>query len=219
MKILALDTTANPCSVALVLDGQVDEIVSTTSQRQGDAVLNLVETLLKRHRIQLAELDLLACSHGPGSFTGIRIGMNVVQAFALATAVPVVCVSSLKALAYAASQQKPGVSIITAIDARMSELYFAAYDDAIETIYADCLLTPTALPQLPPRSWYGVGSAWALYEKELMAHYTGQLIEVDARLSATAGDIAALACTEHVAGNSKAAEDIFPHYIRNKVTN
>lgn len=106
MKILAVDTSSKNCSVAIV---EVDEnknfnvIVEKNSDDEkthSQKLMPLVDSALKENNLSLNDINLLACCLGPGSFTGIRIGIATVKAFADAKNIPTVGVTSLESLAY-----------------------------------------------------------------------------------------------------------------------
>ena len=131
MKILAINTSSVICSVALLEDDKlimekhiIDE--KTHSQK----LMPLIDSLLKENRLTLEKIDLFACSVGPGSFTGVRIGVSTVKAFADVTQKPVTSISSLEALAYNAfdSYFKEEVDIICPlIDAKNNNVYFGLF--------------------------------------------------------------------------------------------
>lgn len=101
MKILAITTSSKICSVAiledkdLILEKHIDD-GATHSQK----LMPMVEEILKESNLTLSDFDLFACSIGPGSFTGVRIGVSTIKAFCDVTNVKVTSISSLEGLAY-----------------------------------------------------------------------------------------------------------------------
>jgi tRNA threonylcarbamoyl adenosine modification protein YeaZ len=87
----------------------------------------MCEAVLAESGLKLADLDGLAFGRGPGGFTGVRIAVGVIQGIALGTGLKVVAVSSLAALAQAVLREHGASQVITAMDARMGEVYYAAY--------------------------------------------------------------------------------------------
>jgi tRNA threonylcarbamoyladenosine biosynthesis protein TsaB len=134
MHILAIDTSSAWCSVALSLDNQAPlfkhEAVSTGASQ---LLLPWINDLLSKAEILLSQLDAIAIGVGPGAFTGVRLGLAVVQGLAIGAELPVIPVASLDALAlqliqtprFKASQAR---NFIIAIDARMDEIYWARYE-------------------------------------------------------------------------------------------
>ena len=123
MKILAFDTSTEYCSVALDLDGDRLCRDVLAERRHSELLLPMIHTVLAEAGLQLSDLDALAFGAGPGSFTGLRIACGVAQGLTLVTGLPVAGISTLEAIA----QQNTCDKIVVAIDARMSEIYHAAY--------------------------------------------------------------------------------------------
>jgi tRNA threonylcarbamoyladenosine biosynthesis protein TsaB len=134
--VLALDTTTPGGSVALVDEGQlVDERGGDASRPYAERLPAELMALLDRHRLALADVDVFAVASGPGSFTGLRIGIATIQGFAFATGRPVVPVSALDALAHAVSTRLAPASRVAAwMDARRQEVFAALYETSIEGV-------------------------------------------------------------------------------------
>ena len=133
MVILALDTTTPTGSVALSRDSQLLECrVGDPARTHGERLPGDIITLLEQHEMTPAAVDLYAVCAGPGSFTGLRVGLATVQAFALVHARPVIAVPSLEALAYgailASSQPEGPVRIGAWMNAHRGEVFAALYD-------------------------------------------------------------------------------------------
>ncbi|WP_282073042.1 tRNA (adenosine(37)-N6)-threonylcarbamoyltransferase complex dimerization subunit type 1 TsaB, partial [Janibacter hoylei] len=130
VKILALDTTSGACSVALISDGQLIERFVQAERDHTRRLLPMVDEVLAEAGMKLTDLNALAVSQGPGSFTGLRIAISSVQGLAFASGLPVVPVSSLAALALGARRSHPewGQSpIVAMLDARMQQVYWGVY--------------------------------------------------------------------------------------------
>lgn len=127
MRLLAIDTTTGSGSAALVEDGRVRAEIGIDSFGTHSSRLPAsIEVLLKSLQWTLADLDGFAVTPGPGSFTGIRIGLSTIQAFAFASKKPVAPVSSLRALAW--KLKEDGVPLAAPMhDAKKSEIYAALY--------------------------------------------------------------------------------------------
>src|SRR5690348_12267838 len=128
MKLLALDTSSIACSVALLLDGDVHYLHKIAPMQQAKLILSMIEELLKTHSLKVNHLDAIAYGCGPGSFTGLRIACSVAQAFGLAADKPLIPISSLAALAQATYIEHQEKKVLAAIDARMDQIYWAAYE-------------------------------------------------------------------------------------------
>jgi len=219
MKILALDTAATACSVALLTDAGLQEDGMQAERVQAETLLPMVEKLLTGAGLSLKDLDALAFGRGPGAFTGLRVAASVAQGLAYGAGLPVVPVSNLDALAAAAMGRHQVGRIIACLDARMQEVYWAAYSDEggdLHRVTEETLCPPGELALPPGDAWFGAGSGWAAYPDALKACVPG-LRGIDPTLAAGAGDIARLAYKAFEEGGAVAPEHAVPVYLRDKV--
>ena len=127
MLILAFESSARPASVALLRDGQLLSQYSQCSQlTHSRTLLPMAEDMLKNAELTLDDVDLFAVAHGPGSFTGIRIGVSTVKGLAWASDKPCVGVSTLEAMAW--HGLAAGGLICPVMDARRSQVYNALFE-------------------------------------------------------------------------------------------
>lgn len=221
MKILAVETSTEYCSVALWQDGTVNERCELVGQRHSEVLMAMVDALLKDAALGIKDVDGIAFGKGPGSFTGVRIACGVAQGLALGLDVNVVGVCTLHALAEASGKEK----VIAALDARMGELYLAAYErraGSWETVIEPCLCRADTAPAVSGDNWFGAGSGFAVSPstnsgQALSAHYGKQLAEVDAQAVPQAGAVARLGAGEFARGNAVDAALALPLYLRDKV--
>lgn len=216
MKILALDTSTEFCSVALWRDGTVDAREAHAGQRHSELLIPMVDELLGRHGIEVRDLDGIAFGEGPGSFTGLRIGCGVTQGLAFGAGLRVVGVSTLLALAEAARTERA----VCCLDARMGEIYHAAYarsGASWQAVHAPSLCAPADAPPLPAGSWTGCGSGFGAHRAALERRYDGRLSAIMPEVFPHARDIARLAAGEFEAGRAVAAEQAVPVYLRDRV--
>jgi len=129
MRVLALDTTGRAGSVALVVDGVVvDERAGDPARTHGERLPGELMAVLDAHDVPLSAIDLFAVAAGPGSFTGLRIGIATVQGLALVCRRPAIGVSVLEALAQLASRDAHGGASIGAwVDAQRGDVFSARY--------------------------------------------------------------------------------------------
>lgn len=126
MKILAISTSSNICSVALNEDDKcIEELNICDEKTHSEKLMPLIDKLLKNNNTKLSDIELIACDNGPGSFTGIRIGVSTVKAIAEAKNIPVVSCTSLEGLSYNVTTSD---YICSLIDARNSQVYSAIFD-------------------------------------------------------------------------------------------
>lgn len=217
VKLLALDTAGTRCSVALLADGRLLERDAPGERMQAESVLPLVEQLLAEAGLALRELDAIAFGRGPGAFTGLRVAAAVAQGLAYGAGLPVVPVSDLAALAVAAMRRHEVKRVVACLDARMQEVYWAAYEagpDGLVTLAEEALSPPGDIPALTG-TWFGAGPGWEAYGTILRDRVavTGS----DGTLVPTAGDVARLGELALRQGQTVAPERAIPVYLRDKV--
>src|SRR5438876_360796 len=182
MQILALDASTDVCAVALGDGAHWAERVENAGQRHSELLLPMVQALLAEARLDLAALDGIAFGAGPGSFTGLRIACGVAQGLALGADLPVVGVATLQAMAEAARQKSGRTRVIAALDARMREVYVAAYEhDGLRwrVVLEPAVAMPGEAPLPPGNGWTGVGNGFAAYPM-LRERFGGALAGCDA---------------------------------------
>ncbi|WP_407832807.1 tRNA (adenosine(37)-N6)-threonylcarbamoyltransferase complex dimerization subunit type 1 TsaB [Vibrio rotiferianus] len=222
-KILAIDTATENCSVALLVGDKVISRSEVAPRDHTKKVLPMVDELLKEAGLTLQELDALAFGRGPGSFTGVRIGIGIAQGLAFGADLPMIGVSTLAAMAQGSYRRHGATDVAVAIDARMSEVYWARYtrqeNGEWAGVDAECVIPPARIAeevQADDNTWTTAGTGWDAYQDEL-----GQL-----RLNLTAGevlypdsqDIVILAKQELEKGNTVPVEESSPVYLRDNVT-
>lgn len=137
MTVLACDSCSGTASAALC-DGSrlISEASVTNGNTHTETLMPLIETALRTGGVSVSEIDLFACTSGPGSFTGVRIGVATVKGLALGRGVPCAGVSSLEALAYAAAAEAAVSAaagclpplILPLLDARRGQFYTALFE-------------------------------------------------------------------------------------------
>ena len=216
MNILALDTSTEYCSVAVLAGGESFSREILAGQRHSTLLLPLIAEVLAECGVALTALDGIAFGSGPGSFTGLRIGCGVVQGLAFGADLPVLGLSTLLALA----QGCGGERVIACLDARMGEVYHASYEKEAEgwrELAEPGLYAPLDVPLPPGEGWIGCGSGFAAHGAALRQRYAGQLSAVLADAPPRARDIAQLALPQFERGEGMDAALAAPLYIRNKV--
>ncbi|NNM59864.1 MAG: tRNA (adenosine(37)-N6)-threonylcarbamoyltransferase complex dimerization subunit type 1 TsaB [Legionellales bacterium] len=217
MNILAFDTTGESCSVAIKTAEHCFEKINHEPRKQAERLLPMIDDLLVQANLQRSDLDGLALTHGPGAFTGVRIAIAAAQGIAYALDLPVVTVSTLAALAQGAHRKFGWKQVLSALDARMGEVYWGAYqaDDSglMQSVHSDAIGSPSQVHIVdePRTGWYGAGSGWGVYLDQLPP------VNVSHVLTVEAFDIITLALPLLKSGHSLTAEEIKPVYLRNKV--
>lgn len=216
MKLLVLDTSTEYCSAALWLDGQIRARRLLAEQRHSSLLLPMVDELLREAAMTLRQLDGIGYGAGPGSFTGLRIACAVTQGLALGADLPVVGVSTLESIAGQADADR----VLTVLDARMAEVYWAAYQR--EPAGWRCVIEPAlALPEsvrVPDGDdWVGAGNGFAALGAVLRPRLTAQLVRIDDTIMPDAAAMAPLAVQAFERGEGVDAALAAPIYLRDKV--
>lgn len=214
MRILGLDTSTEWCSVAVAGSGARCEANEHVVHAHSERLLPMVRRVLADAGWSPAQLDGIAFGAGPGSFTGLRIGCGVAQGLALALDLPVVPVPTLEALAEASGAGR----VLCCLDARMREVYVAAYARdgvALRALLPAAVLPPDAVElPAPAEDWTGAGPGFTAYP-QLAARL--RLRRVDPAVLPTAATIVALARPRFERGEGVAAGDALPLYVRHRV--
>ena len=208
MKLLALETANEQCSVSIVDETQ--ELffqLDARAKAQTQTILPMIEQAFTQLGLSASELTAIAFSRGPGSFSGVRINAAVTQALAWANDLPVVPVSSLQALAQAAYRVASLTAVTAVLDARMKEVYIASFElnsqGIMQAVDEEQLLNYDDASQVVKFELVGSGSA--LIKPEQIQYKD---------LSATAQDIATIARADVEQKKWVSAEQALPVYLR-----
>jgi tRNA threonylcarbamoyladenosine biosynthesis protein TsaB len=226
MKILALDTATELCSASLWIDGALRSESRETAREHAQLILGMIDRLLADGGLRLAALDAIAFGRGPGSFTGVRLAAAVTQGLAFAADLPVLPVSSLRALALQGSELAPGSDhVLCCLDARMGEVYTALYEVAADVPIGAALGEEAVLPPSLV-SWplhkearvVGIGRGFSAYPalRNLAPPPTSWFALHDRALP-RAQEIAILGAVDLQAGRAVPAAQALPVYLRNNV--
>jgi tRNA threonylcarbamoyladenosine biosynthesis protein TsaB len=220
VKLLALDTATEACSVALQFEDCLLTLDEVCPQQHSKRILPMVQQLLSQAGISLAQLDGIVFGRGPGSFTGVRIGVGVIQGLAFGADLPVYGVSTLAAMAQAAHRLHGASQVVAAIDARMAEVYIASFSAVQGIMQASSTEVAIKPEQLSAFSLQGevfaVGTGWQTYAQQLLRIQPARI--ADTILYPSARDMLTLAQPAWQLGQFIAAELAEPVYVRDDVT-
>lgn len=214
--ILAVETATKACSVALLQNGECREILRLAPNRHAEILVPMARELLAGFECRFDQLDALAFGSGPGSFTGLRIGISVVQGLAFGVDRPVVPVSSLLALAARVNAPR----VLAAIDARMDQVYwnlYRRYEGAGMKALQEPRVSDPAEVRLPDdATWFAAGDGSETYGNRFSK---GRPIKVEfvRGVHPHAYDIAHIAEKEFEEGKAIDARDATPEYVRNRI--
>ena len=217
MRILAVDTATTSCSVAIVdKTSLLSEFILDREETHSKHLMDMIKASLRMSGLNFSDLDGFAVTRGPGSFTGLRIGISTIKGLAVASEKPVVGVSSLKALAFQVSYSRDLLCPI--LDARKGEVYFSRYkflnghlqkqtkegvappDQAVDDLNESCLF---------------VGNGALLY-KEMILEKMGKFASFAPVIQNTirASTMAYLSMAKFENNDTDDIEKILPYYIR-----
>ena len=218
MNLLAIETATEVCSVALAVNGEVQQRYQHAPRQHAELVLPWVQDLLAQAGIGFGSVDAIAFSRGPGSFTSLRIGIGVVQGLAWASDCPVIPVSSLAATAQTAAADGIKAALV-ALDARMNEVFtgfFKANDDGIMIVDRAERVCAAGLVQLPDEAEiYGVGIGFNRYPE--LTELAGRLAGIQADTWPSAISVLKLAQDWLRSHDALPAEMAQPVYLRDNV--
>lgn len=221
MNLLALDTSTEYLSLALLKGDKTFTFDINAGQTHSQIILPQLQALLNEADLQLKDLQGIAFGAGPGSFTGVRIASGVAQGLGFGANLPVVSICTLLALAEALEIKAGSAEkVIACLDARMGEVYHAAYERVAgewHAVIEPGLYKPEAAPAIEGSGWTGAGSGWQTYAEQLGAVYAAQLQAVQPQLLPTASAILRLAQPVFARGDAKPASEAMPIYIRNRI--
>ncbi|MPW29508.1 tRNA (adenosine(37)-N6)-threonylcarbamoyltransferase complex dimerization subunit type 1 TsaB [Agarivorans sp. B2Z047] len=218
-NILALDTSTENCSVALQWKGEVISKQEYSPRDHTQKILPFVEQVLAEAGVSLTQLDAIAFGRGPGSFTGVRIGVATAQGLAFGADNPMVAVSTLQAMAQQAYVNHASERCLAAIDARMGEVYWGEYhlEDGLMRLVGQELVIKPELLEASTNKATAVGTGWQTYKELLSGQFSGVSV-LDSVLYPAARDMLSYAQYAFERGDLVAAENAEPVYLRDKVT-
>jgi tRNA threonylcarbamoyladenosine biosynthesis protein TsaB len=221
--ILALDSSTDACSVALNINGAITHQFEIAAKSHTQRLLPMVDEILRAQHCQLQDVDAIAFARGPGSFTGLRICMGVVQGLAFGANLQVIPISTLQAMAQRCMKKYPecsGLPVLAALDARMDEVYWGLYAGELQPrpLLDEHVMRPadvvlhadiTALD----RQFVAVGSGWHYADFESILP-----VRVMMDIYPDAQSIAELAESEFAQSKAVSIVDVQPVYLRDTIS-
>ena len=212
MNILAIDTCTDIASVTLFKSGEFTSRVLSGVEKTSGHILKLCDEVFKESKTQLKEVDLISYSKGPGSFTGIRMCIGVVQGLSLSVQIPTMSFTTLELIGFRASQLTKSKKIAVALDARMGEVYWATYVDGLIDNMKIC--NPQEVDVLGS-SFLGVGSGWKTYSEVLKK--TSNISKIDLSIKPESSALIELSLQGMNEGFEGTLDLAQPIYLRNNV--
>ena len=223
-NILAIDTSTDACSVAMLTPGGVQQTIIVAPREHTQRLLPLINTLLADHQMSLSQCDAIAFGVGPGSFTGLRIALSTAQGLAYGADLPLIPVSTLKTMVHTAVRLglvSGTESVVPVIDARMNEVYWSAYqknnDQPLVEIHEETIASPESLLNsefiTAQGAFVGVGSGW---HYACLSSTNAKKIQLD--VYPEAYDVAVLAQEQYANKQTISPLTAIPTYMRNEVS-
>jgi tRNA threonylcarbamoyladenosine biosynthesis protein TsaB len=218
MKILAIDTSSKSASLAILEnESLLSEIIVNAEIHHSKVLMPALDDICRMIGITVQEMDLFVCTTGPGSFTGLRIGLSTVKGLALATGKPIVGVSTLEALACNASLSS--LVICPMLDAKKNQVYAALYKkgklDSLQCLRRDMLSNlPDFLEGITEETLF-LGDGAIRYRKEIEDVLLNNCNFADPFQDYIRGSVAGfLGYHKFMAGQMDDVLSLTPHYLR-----
>ena len=220
MNLLAIDTSTSYSVLGLQTDSQILDRTTQAGRTHSKEILPNIVSILAEARIGLDELDCIVFGQGPGSFTGLRIAVGVVQGLGYGLGIPVAPVSTLACLAYGEYVRSGARSVFVALSARKEEVYFGAYDleDGIAR-----LVSPEGVAdvnELAPldteKDWVLIGDG-AQFQTSIEQTCGITFQRTNAESKPQAEDLLTLGLGKLTRGETIAAMEARPEYLRETV--
>jgi tRNA threonylcarbamoyladenosine biosynthesis protein TsaB len=210
--ILCIETASTNCSVAIGREGKLLALKEDYSRdfSHAERLHIFIDEILKENNLQLQDLDAIAISEGPGSYTGLRIGVSASKGLCYTLDLPLIAVPTLASLA---SQVKEKGTVIPMMDARRMEVYTAVFDEAgeqIEATTSKILDENSYASYLEKGTVYFIGSGVEKFEKICMHP---NAIFIRERLP-SAGEMVGLATSRYKKGDLEDIAYFIPYYLK-----
>jgi tRNA threonylcarbamoyladenosine biosynthesis protein TsaB len=200
MIILAIDTALSACSAAVLTTGngpdRLFERVAPMARGHAEALMPLLDELLAESGVTLRDIDRFAVTVGPGTFTGVRVGVAAVRGFALATGKPAIGVNTLSAIAETARMCGAEGAILVAMDARRGEIYAQGFTACGRPLNEPVVARMEAVLDGLPDTITCVAGTAAREVFEAAAAHQRRLVAVPGIEWPSPAAVARLACTE-----------------------
>ena len=212
MKILAIDTSSSICSVAILEDDKLIDINEIDDGKtHSENLMPLLDEVLKRNLIDIKDINMIACTVGPGSFTGIRIGVATIKPIAEVLDIKVASVMSLEALARNVENEE---TIVSLIDARNNQVYCGIFDKEYNSkedyIADDINEVIKILEKYDNITFVGNG---AILHQELLNNSLKNIKFIDNNKQ-TAENVGKIGYKKYLENNLCSADTIMPVYLR-----
>lgn len=220
MRVLAIDTVTEMCSVALQIGNDIITREQIAPRSHTELILPMIDAVLSDAGCTLKSLDALAVDRGPGSFTGLRIGIGVAQGLAFGADLPVLPVSSLATLAQSVFALRKIDHVLACIDARMAEIYWGCYSQhngLMQEVIPEQVSPASQLHTPENVLCYGIGTGFDAYITDIGRNSRVALCGYQGKAYPLAQYMLPLAQAHWQTGARLSATELVPVYLRNNV--
>lgn len=221
MRILAIDASTEACSAALYMDGELIERYLVAPRKHIELLKPMVDEVLKEAEVDVNDLTGLAFGAGPGSFAGLRVACAFIQGMGAALEIPIVPVSTLKAMAQQVLDNHPDRTVLVMLDAKMKEVYWGVYrleEREVITVLPEKVTKIDEIPSFAGivglANIIGAGDGWNVAPNWVEA-LKPEIIEKN--VYPRAGEIALLSIDDFENGMALDADQVSPMYLRNNI--
>jgi len=226
MNLLAIDTVTEMASIALLSNNDLLIDEAFVPQQHTKVILPMIQKQMAAAGLNFTQLDAIAFSRGPGSFTGLRICASITQGLAIAHDLPVIPVSSLLILAQGEHRlDKKKTKIVACLDARREEVYWGSFvlkteegqTGLMALVGEEVVIAPDSVKTETGESWHGVGSGFKSYEAELAKNPQVHLASIASQCYPLAQDAIGYAKKAVIAKQYVDASLAIPTYLRDNI--
>jgi tRNA threonylcarbamoyladenosine biosynthesis protein TsaB len=224
--ILAIETATEACSAALAIGENIITRFTIAPREHTKLILTMMDDVLEEAEIQLAQVDAIAFSRGPGAFTGVRIATGVAHGVSLALDKPLLPISTLAAIAQQIYEEQGAKNCLPAIDARMGEIYWGKYslNNGVMVLQGEEAVSKPEVLQTASFSslnnekveWIAAGNGWDEYIQQRDIEAFSCIKKID-NILPSAKYISRLAVEDWKQGKAVSVEQAQPIYLRDNV--
>lgn len=220
-SILAIETSAAQCSVALLSQQQIHSMSRAGQRGHTESVLQMTQALLTQAGLSLSELSAIAYSQGPGSFTGVRLACAITQGLAVKDDIPVIGISSLQVLAQTAYDRCQCDAVLTCLDARNDSVYWGAYQlnhlGIMTAMQADRVAAPAQVSVPEEANWIACGNGWQQYQSQFPTDIQRQVEYQYANCLPHARSMLMIAKMHYQQQQTQSVDNALPIYLRDDI--
>jgi tRNA threonylcarbamoyladenosine biosynthesis protein TsaB len=220
VNLLGIDTSTRSTVLGLQLGLEVIDRTSPDVDTHSREILPSIESLVREAGIRIEDLDAIVFGQGPGSFTGLRVAVGVVQGLGYGLGLPVVPVSSMACIAQSVIQTVNPSFVFVGLTARLEEIYYGAYkfeEGIAEGAIREGVVDVSELPQLPVGDWLGCGNAMSELGTKIQAVTGVSFKSISSETVPTIHNLLSIGSFKFSRGEAVSAMQATPVYLREQV--